>query len=102
MAQVHKKPPPPSRRNRKAQVSPEAEKLILWCLQKDPGARPQSMEQVIEALQGSYGDETYLRHADRMRGAREAGITAPPQSRKRSVTDDLADLFQAGKGDGGK
>src|SRR5262245_53190496 len=39
MAQVHKAPPPPSKRNPRAQVSPEAERLILWCLEKDPARR---------------------------------------------------------------
>jgi serine/threonine-protein kinase len=103
MAQVHKAPPPPSRRNPRAKVSAEAERLILWCLEKDPDKRPQSMYEVLESLQQSYGDEVYLRDADRMPGAREAGI-APigPGGRKRSVTEDLADLFKDGEGGGGK
>jgi serine/threonine-protein kinase len=100
MAQVHKPPPPPSQRNPRAEVSPGAERLILWCLEKDPDKRPQSMEQALEELQKSYGDEVYRRNADSLPGAREAGIVAPPQTRKRSVTDDLADLFKAGEGGG--
>ena len=100
MAQVHKAPPPPSRRNPAADVSPAAERMILWCLEKDPAKRPQSMEQALDALQKSYGHEVYLRDADILPGAREAGITAPPRTRKRSVTDDLADLFKAGEGGG--
>ena len=103
MAQVHQVPPPPSRRNPRAQVSAEAERLILWCLEKDPNKRPQSMNEVLESLQKSYGDEVYLRNAGSLAGAREAGI-APlgPGARKRSVTEDLADLFKEGEGGGGK
>jgi serine/threonine protein kinase len=101
MAQVHKVPPPPSTRNPRAQVSPAAERLILWCLEKDPAKRPQSMEDALLTLQQSYGDETYLRNADRMQGTHEAGIAAPGRdARKRSVTEELADLFKQGKGAG--
>jgi serine/threonine-protein kinase len=74
--------PPPSPRALRGdnEITPAAERLILRMLAKDPAKRPQSMDAVGEELVGCYGDVVFRRNANRLAGAKEAGIVldAPP------------------------
>ncbi|HJZ88469.1 MAG TPA: serine/threonine-protein kinase [Polyangia bacterium] len=75
------RPVPPLRaKNPHAQVTRAIEQLIMKCLEKQPAARPQTMEQVLVAMHGCYGDEVYRRDADRLPGAAAAGIAPRPPS----------------------
>jgi len=54
---ILKEPAPPPSRVR-AEVPPWLDRLILRCLEKDPGARPRSMEEVHAALAAGEGSST--------------------------------------------
>jgi serine/threonine protein kinase len=84
-------------------VTPQAERLILRCLDKDPTRRPRSMTEVRAELQECYGSVRFLRDADRIPGAGEAGLRpkskgkrdSDPPKRER-ITDEIRDLLMAG------
>jgi hypothetical protein len=46
---VHREPEPPSHRTELA-IPPELEAIVLDCLSKDPGGRPQTADQLVERL----------------------------------------------------
>jgi serine/threonine protein kinase len=50
LAEAHESEPPPAPRSLRSDVDPRLEEIILWCLRKDPAARPQSARQLGEAL----------------------------------------------------
>jgi serine/threonine-protein kinase len=52
---------PPRTRAPTAEITPEAEQLIMKALSKDPRQRQQSMEQLYEELQHCYGSVRYRR-----------------------------------------
>ncbi len=64
---------PPRERAPGAEITPEAEHLIMKALAKDPLRRHQSMEELHEELQRCYGSVRYRRfdRADRRRGRAE-------------------------------
>ena len=75
-------PPPPPSRLRPGGCSPELERLILQALSKDPGARPQTAEAFLEALNALPASESA--HAARTaRVVLPLGATAerPPEVR---------------------
>jgi serine/threonine-protein kinase len=47
--QVHRKPEPPSHRT-ELDIPPELESIVLDCLAKDPGDRPQTADQLAARL----------------------------------------------------
>ncbi|MBW2730741.1 MAG: serine/threonine protein kinase [Deltaproteobacteria bacterium] len=107
-AHVSEAPIPPSQRST-IHVDPGTDRTIMRCLEKDPEARFQTMDELIEALLDCFTDRVYLRDVERLPGAITSGIAAPvlretptpeiaedlPQEhqRKASLTDDLSELF---------
>jgi serine/threonine protein kinase len=59
---------PPRQRAPSAEITAEAEKLIMKALAKDPERRYQSMEELVEELQSCYGAVRYRRSFERERG----------------------------------
>ncbi len=60
-----------------------SESTIMGCLAREPDERFQSMRELLDVLPSCFTDRVYLRYADRLSGARQAGITpdhtpAPP------------------------
>lgn len=58
-------------------------RTITRCLAREPDERFQSMQELLDVLPSCFTDRVYLRYADRLRGAQQAGITpdhvpAPP------------------------
>ena len=92
---------PPSQRNPLVTVDEGSDRTILTCLEKDPAARFQTMEELLGALSNCFTDQVFLRDAHLMPGAVEAGITAPnaPPRQGRSITDELGELFKGGGGE---
>ncbi len=77
-------PPPPPSRLRPGGCSPELERLILQALSKDPGARPQTAEAFLEAMNALPASESA--HAARTaRVVLPLGATAE-QPRKTATT----------------
>jgi serine/threonine-protein kinase len=58
---VHDPVTPPSQRNPRADITPEAERLIMKALEKDPAARFHSAAEMQEALDACYGDTWFRR-----------------------------------------
>jgi serine/threonine protein kinase len=56
---------PPRTRAPTAEITPEAEQLIMKALSKDPRQRQQSMEELFEELQHCYGSVRYRRSLER-------------------------------------
>ncbi len=85
--------PSPSARNPKAQVSQAAERLIARAMAKNPDDRPATMEDFLVELQGCYGDDKFIRTLAEQRpfSANDDG-----RPRRRSLTEDLKELFAQG------
>jgi serine/threonine-protein kinase len=66
---------PPRDRAPGAEITPEAEQLIMKALSKDPLRRHQSMEELHEELQRCYGSVRYRRSIER--SVAEAGAPSP-------------------------
>ncbi len=89
--QIDEPPRPPTEVAPDAEITPAAERLILAALAKDPAARPQSMDELREALPGCYGSVAYRRDADRVPGA--AGLRV----RRRRLTEEIDEWLAAEK-----
>ncbi|HVZ86204.1 MAG TPA: serine/threonine-protein kinase [Polyangia bacterium] len=80
---------PPRQRAPGAEITPEAEHLIMKALAKDPLKRHQSMEELLEELQRCYGSVRYRRSLEQQNapGAPPPPPSAPvPQPRSRQVS----------------
>ena len=75
---------PPSEQNPAILIDEATDRTILRCLEKEPSQRFQSMDELATALRQCFTDRVYLRDADRLPGAVEAGIVppAPPEEPK--------------------
>ena len=62
LAHVQKKPVPPSRRT-EIEVPESLDRVILQCLEKDPGARPQNGRHLLDLLMECEGVEPWTQHA---------------------------------------
>jgi serine/threonine protein kinase len=65
---------PPRTRAPGAEITPEAEHLIMKALSKDPLRRHQSMEELHEELQRCYGSVRYRRSIERTAAAAERSV----------------------------
>jgi serine/threonine-protein kinase len=111
---------PPGWRVPELKLDNGTNRTVMRCLESDPAARYQSMDELLEALRGCFTDRVFLRDAARMPGAVEAGIVPqepPPEVRelrlqeqherqqplpenaKSRLTDELKELF-AGRDEG--
>jgi len=79
---VHTLPPPPRSRSG-ARIPPELEALILECLEKDPGKRPESARALQGRLQALHVEEPWTRE----RAEHWWRLHAPAVAVKRSVAD---------------
>ncbi len=61
LAHVREPPQPPTKRNPKVEITPDAERVILKALAKDPDHRHQRMEALYADLQRCYGDTRFRR-----------------------------------------
>jgi eukaryotic-like serine/threonine-protein kinase len=77
-------PPRPSQVAPGVEISAAAEALILRALAKDPADRPQTMDEVREALAGCYGRIAYRRDAEHVPGAVARGLRD-----RRRLTEEL-------------
>ncbi len=66
---------PPNLRNPRVPIDSHTISTIERCLAKDPADRFQSMTELLEVLPSCFTDRVYLRYADRLQGASQAGIT---------------------------
>jgi serine/threonine-protein kinase len=89
---------PPRLRDPALFIDEATDAVVMRCLEKDPTCRFQTMGELCDALQGCFTDRVFLRFADRLPGAREAGIVPPPAPRHpmkcapvRQITRSLAD-----------
>jgi serine/threonine-protein kinase len=82
-------PRPPSQVAPDAEITPAADRLILAALEKDPAARPQTMDALRDELAGCYGSVAYRRDAHRVPGA--AGLAG----RRRRLTEELDEWLRA-------
>jgi len=53
--QIGEAPQPPTQRNPFVEITPEAEHVIMRCLEKDPARRPANMDELWRELQRCYG-----------------------------------------------
>ena len=96
---VFTKVPPPQGRNPDVLVDTGTNDSILKCLEKDPDARYQTMDELLIALVDCFTDTVFLRDAQHMPGAVDAGIVVPSvpppkkPTKKSALTEDLEDLF---------
>jgi serine/threonine protein kinase len=73
---------PPRQRAPNAEITPEAESLIMKALAKDPLKRHQSMEELLEELQRCYGSVRYRRSMEQ-----SVPVNTPiPQRRSQQVS----------------
>ena len=70
---------PPRTRAPGAEITPEAEQLIMKALAKDPRQRQQSMEELFEELQHCYGSVRYRRSLEQVVGADPAPEDETPR-----------------------
>jgi serine/threonine-protein kinase len=68
---------PPQARAPELELDQVTNDTIMRCLEKDPDRRFQSMGELCQALQGCFTDRVFLRNADRLPGAVEAGFVPP-------------------------
>jgi serine/threonine protein kinase len=85
--------PSPRLRNPKAQVTEAAERLIQRAMAKSPDDRPDSMEAFLAELQDCYGDERFIRT---LADQRPFSANDDGRPRRRSLTEDLKELFAQG------
>ena len=90
--QIGEAPIPPRQAAPEAEIAEAAERLILRALEKDPARRHQSMEELRDDLRGCFGSVAYKREADRVPGARAAGVD--PGARARRLTEELDDWLR--------
>ena len=75
---AHVSHPPPEPLNLAPSLSPEARRILLACLAKDPAARPQSMTELATALAGAgAGDLVQLRNPVRLLETMDARASSP-------------------------
>jgi len=93
------KVPPPQGRNPDVLVDEGTNNTILKMLEKDPDQRYQTMDELLIALADCFTDTVFLRDAQHMPGAVDAGIEVPgiplpkKATKKSALTEDLEDLF---------
>ena len=94
---VFTKVPSAQGRNPDVQVDDGTNQAIVKCLEKDPDKRYQTMDELLIALTDCFTDTVFLRDAERMPGAVEAGIEVPDQpprpKQSSGLTEDLNELF---------
>ena len=56
VAHLHNTPPPMKEANPNVQVSPQVERLVMKCLEKDPDLRPQSARELADRFRAAIGD----------------------------------------------
>jgi len=83
---------PPRTKNPHAEVTDAADALIARALAKDPADRPRTMHEFLDELQRCYGDDNFLRNVEKQ--SQPGGMYA----RRRSLTEDLKELFASGGG----
>lgn len=59
--QISELPQPPRQRNPHVEITPEAERVIMRCLEKHPAQRPASMDELWRELQRCYGAMQWCR-----------------------------------------
>jgi hypothetical protein len=76
-------------------VTDEAEQLIMRALAKDPGDRPASAEEFIQALDGCHGQSIYSRSLAQRSALREDEEGAEPRLGWRTLADDVEAVLAA-------
>ena len=103
---VFTKVPPAQGRNPDVLVDEGTNRTILRCLEKDPEVRFQNMDELLAELTECFTDTVFLRDAQHMPGAVEAGIVVPdpppkPPARRGALTEDLDELFSPAQTESG-
>ena len=95
IAQVSRDPIPPGEANPDVGLDDNTSRTIMKCIKKDPRKRFQSMDELDQALSDCFVDRVYLREAEHMPGAVDAGVVPPeaPQRRGHTITEELQDLL---------
>lgn len=89
--QIRDDPPSPREIAPQYEITQEVEDLILRCMQKDPIDRYQSMDELREDLQQSYGSVEFKRHKP---PEGKAGSKPGPHSRQRRLTEELGEWLR--------
>lgn len=89
--QIRDDPPSPREIAPQYEITQEVEDLILRCMQKDPIDRYQSMDELREDLQQSYGSVEFKRHKP---PEGNAGSKPGPHSRQRRLTEELGEWLR--------
>jgi eukaryotic-like serine/threonine-protein kinase len=85
--QIHRSPPSPREFAPHREITEGAERVILKAMHKDPARRYQSMSELRNDLQGSYGSVAFRRHA--------VGVPPrPKEARAKRLTDELTDWMR--------
>ena len=105
IAQVSREPKPPGEMNPEVELDDNTTRTIMKCMKKDPRERFKSMDELDEALSGCFVDQVYLREAEHMPGAVDAGLAPPEppsrrgQARGHTITEELQDLLHGSSQD---
>ena len=105
IAQVSREHKPPGEMNPEVELDDNTTRTIMKCMKKDPRERFKSMDELDEALSGCFVDQVYLREAEHMPGAVDAGLAPPEppsrrgQARGHTITEELQDLLHGSSQD---